>query len=318
MEHGDALVAQPLDVGAVGRVGALHRVAEIVQHLGDAGHADAADADEVDGAEFARAVSCGRLLVGLDRPGDAAVTSVGQALGAHRGCRRCLAACAARRQACRDRRAAPRSSAASRSGVKSSLGDHGRRADGFQRRGVGRLVAVERCGSGTRIDGRPMTASSATVEAPERATTRCAAAMRAGRSREEGRDLGRDAEAGIGLAHALRDPPRAPAARWRGARALGRRAAATAPAARCRSSPARPGCRRTRRAGERRPAASGANGMSRRLEHGGRTGLPVMHAAWPRAARAMPLHRGKAGGDGLRRAARASGWRGRARRSARG
>ena len=39
------------DVGALGDVAALHRVAEIVQHLGDAGHADAADADEVDGAD---------------------------------------------------------------------------------------------------------------------------------------------------------------------------------------------------------------------------------------------------------------------------
>ena len=50
----DALVAQALDVGAFGRVGALHRVAEIAQHLGDAAHADAADADEVDGADLAR------------------------------------------------------------------------------------------------------------------------------------------------------------------------------------------------------------------------------------------------------------------------
>ena len=50
----DALVAQALDVGAVGLVGALHLVAEVVQHLGDAGHADAADADEVHGADVAR------------------------------------------------------------------------------------------------------------------------------------------------------------------------------------------------------------------------------------------------------------------------
>ena len=49
-----ALVAQPLDVGVVGGVGALHRVAEIDQHLGDAAHADAADADEMDRSDFAR------------------------------------------------------------------------------------------------------------------------------------------------------------------------------------------------------------------------------------------------------------------------
>src|ERR1700685_2217168 len=42
-----ALVAQPLDVGALGLVGALHRIAEVHHHLGDAAHADAADADEM-------------------------------------------------------------------------------------------------------------------------------------------------------------------------------------------------------------------------------------------------------------------------------
>ena len=50
----DALVAQALDVGAVGDVRAVHGVAEIGQHLGDAAHADAADADEVDRADVAR------------------------------------------------------------------------------------------------------------------------------------------------------------------------------------------------------------------------------------------------------------------------
>ena len=52
-EHLRALFAQPLDVGVVAGVRALHLVAEVQQHLGDAGHADAADADEVDGPEFA-------------------------------------------------------------------------------------------------------------------------------------------------------------------------------------------------------------------------------------------------------------------------
>ena len=50
----DALVAQPLHIGAVGLVGALHAVAEIVQHLGDAAHADAADADEMHQADGLR------------------------------------------------------------------------------------------------------------------------------------------------------------------------------------------------------------------------------------------------------------------------
>ena len=49
-----AFVAQPLDVGAVGLVGALHDIAEIHQHLGDAAHADAADADKMHRADVAR------------------------------------------------------------------------------------------------------------------------------------------------------------------------------------------------------------------------------------------------------------------------
>ena len=44
---GNPQLAQALDVGVVGEVGALHPVAEIDQHLGDAAHADAADADEM-------------------------------------------------------------------------------------------------------------------------------------------------------------------------------------------------------------------------------------------------------------------------------
>src|SRR6185312_15904184 len=50
----DALLAQPLDVGAVGNVRARHGVAEVRQHLGDAAHADAADADEMNRTEVAR------------------------------------------------------------------------------------------------------------------------------------------------------------------------------------------------------------------------------------------------------------------------
>src|SRR5690606_29838331 len=50
----DALLAQALDIGAVGLVGPLHAVAEILQHLGDAAHADAADADEMHQADRLR------------------------------------------------------------------------------------------------------------------------------------------------------------------------------------------------------------------------------------------------------------------------
>ena len=49
-----ALFAQPLDVGALGLIGALHRVAEVDHHLGDAAHADAADADEMHRADVER------------------------------------------------------------------------------------------------------------------------------------------------------------------------------------------------------------------------------------------------------------------------
>src|SRR5690606_16073234 len=51
---GDALVAQALHIGAVGLVGALHLIAQIVQHLCDAAHADAANADEMHDADCLR------------------------------------------------------------------------------------------------------------------------------------------------------------------------------------------------------------------------------------------------------------------------
>ena len=43
--------AEPLHVAALAEIGALHRVALLVQDLRDAAHADAADADEVDRAD---------------------------------------------------------------------------------------------------------------------------------------------------------------------------------------------------------------------------------------------------------------------------
>ena len=50
----DALVAQALDIGALGLVRALDLVAERVQHFRDAAHADPADADEVNEADALR------------------------------------------------------------------------------------------------------------------------------------------------------------------------------------------------------------------------------------------------------------------------
>jgi hypothetical protein len=53
-EDAGAFFSEAFHIGVFGRVGTLHLVAEIEQHLCDAGHANAADADEVYGAEIAR------------------------------------------------------------------------------------------------------------------------------------------------------------------------------------------------------------------------------------------------------------------------
>src|SRR6476646_9759171 len=47
----DSALPQLLDDIGVGHVGALHRVAELMHHLGDARHSDPADPDEVDRAD---------------------------------------------------------------------------------------------------------------------------------------------------------------------------------------------------------------------------------------------------------------------------
>jgi hypothetical protein len=60
--HLDALIPQPLHIGAFGLIRALNLVAEIVQHLGDAAHADAADADKVHQADCLRHLHAGGLL----------------------------------------------------------------------------------------------------------------------------------------------------------------------------------------------------------------------------------------------------------------
>src|SRR5690606_14813589 len=51
---GDALLAQALDIGVLGLVGALHAVAQRMQRLGDAAHADAANADKMHEADGLR------------------------------------------------------------------------------------------------------------------------------------------------------------------------------------------------------------------------------------------------------------------------
>ena len=73
------------------------------------------------------------------------------------------------------------------------------------------------CGSGTRIAGRPIAASSATVEAPGARDDEMGRRDPRRQVGEERRDLGRDAEPRIGVARRARDPRRAPAARSRAA-----------------------------------------------------------------------------------------------------
>ena len=53
-KHADAFGAQPLDVGAVLLVGALHRVALGHQNFSDGAHANAADADDVERTDVGR------------------------------------------------------------------------------------------------------------------------------------------------------------------------------------------------------------------------------------------------------------------------
>ncbi len=70
-EHRRAPLAQALNIGVVGRVGALHLVANVHQHLGDPRHADAADPDEVDRTDFIRQLHAGispRALDPQDQP----------------------------------------------------------------------------------------------------------------------------------------------------------------------------------------------------------------------------------------------------------
>ena len=53
-------------------------------------------------------------------------------------------------------------------------------------RDIGPVHFIGVGGIGTRIAGRPMAASSATVDAPDRDTTRWLAAIRAGKSAKNG------------------------------------------------------------------------------------------------------------------------------------
>ena len=201
--HRDPCGAQAGDVVALGDVAALHRVAEIVQHLGDAGHADAADADEVDGADVERQRShvrrppreagrCGESPHAIGQPGSG--------IGPRQ--RRRPAAAARERGSGSSSRSRDRPGQGR--GGEFRLRQHQRRAALGQRAGVGGLVVVDGAGQGApgwpggrRRRSRP---PSRRRRARPR---RCAAARRAATSREEGRQLGRHAGLGVGGAHAV-------------------------------------------------------------------------------------------------------------------
>ena len=148
---------------------------------------------------FMRSRSCSRLRD--QRRADlagrrSASRAAGIEVGAARGC----AAARLRGELGQrvSRRQRLRSAWPARSGVNSVCGSTDRAAGlapaRARWRSGGRRVA---CGSGTRIAGRPTAVSSAIVEAPARAMTRCASARRAGMSAKKVAQLGRDRQ----LAH---------------------------------------------------------------------------------------------------------------------
>ncbi len=200
-------------------------------------------------------------------------------------------------------------SAASRSGVKSACWRTGSRrrpspARWRWRAGPGRAHAAAAPGS----PGRPIAASSATVEAPERDTTRCAGRHARRQIGEERRDLGRDAEPRVGLAHPrhvlvarlLHDRQGAPASAASSSLDAGGTISAMTRA------PWLPPNTSSERSG---PHASGGIGRGGAAITAGRTGLPVSVALACNAGRPACTP-AKAVARSRRRAAPAACWRG--------
>ena len=145
---GNAGLAQAADIGGIGDVAALHRVAEIVQHLGDAGHADAADADEVDGADGKRQGPHAPCLLAHE-----VLDEIGEPCGGIRRGR-----CCARRRARvaeHVRRSQQRGEPVAQCvGGEVPLRDHRCAARLGQRARIGRLMIVDRTRQ-RHQDGRP-------------------------------------------------------------------------------------------------------------------------------------------------------------------
>ena len=191
----DPFVAQALHDIAVGDVGALHDIAEVLHHLGDTGHADPADADEMNRADVGRDTlhaQCrlsedGRSSIcdrdrrhdrraadPLDQVGEIARRVGAAAAPCARGGRILVSALGSSASFC--------ICLPSSTGVKRIW----RIIRAPPAATISRALAVwwssVALGSGTRIAGRPAQVSSAMVEAPARAMTRCAQPSRSGMS----------------------------------------------------------------------------------------------------------------------------------------
>src|SRR5712671_4796088 len=170
--HLDALVAQAFDVATFRDVGARDRIAEIGQHLRDTAHADTADTYEMDRTDIAREFHVYRLMVFMTRSASRSAASIAPSERA--ACPMLKSFCGALARVV--------ISCARRSGVNSSWRNRIPPPAASSTPALRNWSWSSAPGNGTRIAGRPMAASSATVPAPERDTTRCAAAIRAGRS----------------------------------------------------------------------------------------------------------------------------------------
>ncbi len=133
-----------------------------MEHLGDAGHADATNTDEMDGPERGGQFHGARLLIKGSTSGvlehriSEPASSIGNAEGAGRAS-----------LPFETGRIVERSTEPFRQRGRSEigLGHDQRTARSRKSPAIGSLILIQRAGKGTRIEPRPMTESSATVEA---------------------------------------------------------------------------------------------------------------------------------------------------------
>src|SRR5690606_32836874 len=154
----DALAGEAFHIRAFGLVGAAHAIAEIGEHFGDAAHADAADADDMDGAEGGREFH-GRVFWPICAiPATRMTSSASRSAASTRPAAFAAAAMAESRAGSPKSRA---SSSASRSAVRSDCRIRIAPPAAASAEALANWSWSSACGSGTRIDGRPITVSSA-------------------------------------------------------------------------------------------------------------------------------------------------------------